>query len=336
MRTVDFEEVKTVWTDDIVIHKQPYTVYRIKVGGGRIYYTLDADNNPTFYISLTTLTKHTLPTDEQLIKWIAQTGYYESKRYMNERANYGSLMHMAIGHFLISKAWNFEQSEDFITTTIQEGAIDMIQPDKFTDDLNRDVAAFAQFCVEYKVKPLAIELVLVSEKGYATLIDLVCRMIIEEKGYFGEAYKSGVQKGNPKESKRKKEITALLNFKSGKKGFYEENEIQLEFEKKLFEENYPEIKIDKIFNWSPKDWNNSPTYNLKDQSNSLNKEKADALLAIAAIELMKKTPMERRLVGTLALGQIPQIEDKTIYDIVRERAAKNHIENVPMKNGIPV
>jgi hypothetical protein len=319
MNTKDFEEVKTVWTDISVITKPNYNVYRIKVGGGRIYYTLDALQNPTFYISLTTLTKHTLPTSEHLIKWIAETGYYESKRYMNERANYGTMMHIAIGQFLINKVWSFENTEDVILGNIKEGAIDEVEPDEYTDNLNRDIAAFAQFCVEHKVRPYAIELVLVSQTGFATLIDLVCRMTVEEKGYFGDVYKSGVQKGKPKESKRDKEITALINFKSGKKGFYEENEIQLELEKKLFEENYSAIRIDKIFNWSPKDWNNSPTYNLKDQSNSVNREKADALLAIAAIELMKKTPIQRKLTGTLVLGETPQIKDKTIYDIVKER-----------------
>ncbi len=314
------EQIEIIFIDEKLLPRPNYTVYRLKVGGGRVYYTVDESGEPTFAISLTTLTKHTLPTSPHLIKWIAQLGYEESQRYMMERADYGTLMHLAIGDYVINKGWNTLLATAFIQEKINKGIITRCTDVEFwAEDLNNDMAAFAQFVYEYKVQPMAIELVLVSKEGYGTLIDLVCKMTIEEKGYFGEVYKSGENKNKPKESKRLKEITALLNFKSGKKGFYEEHEIQLELEKKLFEENYPDVKIDAIFNWSPKEWQKTPTFNLKDQTDTLNIEKAEHLLAIAKIELMKKLPNERIFTEEIKYGEPPLITEKSVADIIREQ-----------------
>ena len=246
---METEEIENVFLDETQLKKVPYIVYRVKRGNGRLFYTIDDKGTPQFYISLTTLTRGTLPTSPQLIKWMCDMGYEESQAYMNERATYGSLMHLAFGQFLITKEWNFDKTKGFIVAQVAIGAVGACDADKYVNDLNDDVAAFAQFCLDCKVKPIAVELVLVSKKdSYGTMIDLVCKMTTTEKGFFGETYKSGEQKGNPKESKREKEITALLNFKSGRKGFYDEHEIQLEFERRLFEENYPDVKIDKIYN----------------------------------------------------------------------------------------
>lgn len=292
-----------------------------------MYYTLNDSNEPRFYISLTTLTSATLPTAPNLIKWIADTGYKESRDYMKERAEYGTLMHHGIGEFVIKKTWDFDKTGEFIEKCLTDGVIAYTKPE-WEDDLKNDIAAFAQFVYDYKVIPMAIEIVLVSEDGYGTLIDLVCKMTVQVDGLSDtEVYQSGKNKGKPKPVKVDKQITALINFKSGRHGFYDEHEIQLEFEKRLFQENYPDIKIDAIYNWSPKEWRKSPTYNLKDQSDSLNAMKAEALLNIARIELMKRIPKMIISDGQVKYGNEPQAKEYTVYDIVKKR----HSETVLTK-----
>lgn len=296
----------------------PYQVYRVSVGSGRIYYRMIEDS-PRFYISLTTMTSATLPTSEFLIKWIADMGYDESRKYMNERADYGSVMHYAIGVFCKEKAFDIDKTEEFITFCKETGICKQVKPE-WTDELKRDIAAFAQFAHDYNLVPLAIEMVLVSEDGYGTLIDMVCNMTITEKGLdHDNPYKSGKRKGEPREIKVKRKIKALINFKSGKHGFYDTHEIQLEFEKRLFTENYPDIKIDAIYNWSPKDWSGKPSYNLKDQTGSLNSEKADALLALAKIELMKKMVFNTTIEGPIKFGSTPKIKSRSLTEYIKER-----------------
>ena len=317
---METQKIENFYLNESQLKKAPYQVYRVKRGNGRLYYTLE-EGQPNFYISLTTLTRNTLPTSPYLIKWMCDMGYNESQAFMNERANYGSLMHLAFGYFLTTKQWNFDKTKEFIVNQVAIGAVEQCDADKYVNDLNDDVAAFAQFCADCKVNPIAIELVLVSKKDfYGTMIDLVCKMTVTEKGQFGEVYKTGENKGKPKESKVDREITALLNFKSGRKNFYDEHEIQLEFERRLFEENYPDVTIDKIYNWSPKEWTKTPTYNLKDQSESLEKEKADALLIIAKIELIKRIGgSERVYPENVKYGEVPIITEKSLVEQVMER-----------------
>lgn len=328
MENSEIERIDNFFLDETQLKKQPYIVYRFSIDGGRVYFTITPDEEVKKYISLTTLTKNTLPTPEALIKWIASLGYDAAKAYMNERANYGTIMHLAFGEFLTKKEWNFDLTHTWLNLQIAKGAAKSCDIEKTAYELNRDMACFAQFCVDYKVKPIAIELVLVSEKdGYATLIDLVAKITIEEDGLdYNNPYKSGVRKGEPREVKVRKEIISLVNFKSGKKGFYEEHSIQLELEKRLFQENYPEVQIDKVYNFAPKDFRGAaPTYSFKDQSDSLDKEKADALITIAKIELMKRTPKETVIAGKVKLGETPKIEEVDFEEYLRNRAKETLI-----------
>lgn len=282
-----------------------------------MYYTM-LDNTPRFYISLTTLTKGTLPTSDILIKWIADMGYDNAKRYMKERAEYGTLMHYAYGEFIMNKKFDFDTVDQFIKGAISMGVVDgSYYKEEWEDELVKDVASFAQFCYDKKVKPLAIELVMVSKDGYGTMVDLVCEMHEEIDGLdYDKPYKTGPRKGKPREIKIKRDITALINFKSSKKGFHDEHEIQLEFEKRLFEENYPDIKIDAIYNFAPADWRGKPTYKLKDQSDSLDAKKADYLLGLARIELMKRIPNKTSLEAEVKYGESPVVVEQSVYDYI--------------------
>jgi hypothetical protein len=183
------------------------------------------------------------------------------------------------------------------------------------------VLAFAQFVIDCKVKPLAIEICLYHPTdGYAGAIDLVCELEIEEKGFFGEKYLSGANKGTPKETKRVRRVFAIVDIKSGRKGFYESHEIQLHAYLDMWDNHFPDVRVEKVFNWSPKEWRNAPSFNLKDQTDSSNTRKLKHLVELAKIEDNK-----RRNSITVTSGEIDVLEglernisEKTFEQLVSE------------------
>jgi hypothetical protein len=191
----------------------------------------------------------------------------------------------------------------------------------WANDIKRDVLAFAQFVLDYNVKPLAIEIILAHPTdGYAGAIDLACQMDFTEKGYFGEVYKSGEQKGQPKESKRVTTINAIIDFKSGRKGFYESHEIQLEAYRQMWNLEFPQMRVDRIFNWSPKDWRSKPTYNFTDQTDSRSLAKLPYLVSLNKIEVSKQNLNFVKISGILDL-------DKGIEDNFIEIDIYEHLKN---------
>lgn len=318
---MEIEKIEPIFQVPELI-KQNYTVYRVSTSNGRLYYRFEK-KRPKFFISLTTMIKATMPTSEFLIKWMCGLGYDEAKKYAKERADYGTAMHIEIGNFIKYKTIDFKRIEENYPN--------------YHQDLKSDLLAFAKFIKDYKVTPLAVEIVLTSKKGYATCIDFVCKMTIEEKADSGEVYKSGPRKGEKKEGdiKVEREITGLINFKSGRKGFHEDNEIQLQFEKMLFEENYP-IKVDRIYNWSPKEWTTEPNYNLKDQTESVNLKKIPHVLGMAKIELMKRIPNKRLYPDGIVYGEEPKMKYVTLERFVIDKHNKEIAAEVNMLESLPV
>lgn len=278
------EEMQALFFNQDALVEAPEKIYRINTKGARYYYKFNEDQEPEFFVSVTTLIKQTTPTSEYLIKWIAEMGYEEAKQYAAERASYGTFMHKEIAWLLINRSYDLDDLKPRLKQYIEEEqlASDSIY---WEDDLKQDLLAFAQFMIDHNVKPIAIEIVLSHPSdGYAGAVDLVCIMDDEEKGFFGEIYKSGPRKDEPKETKRIKNIVAMIDFKSGRKGFFEDAEIQLGAYKEMWQIHFPSKPIEKIFNWSPKNWRSKPSFNLKDQTGSKNLQKLPHLIELAKIE----------------------------------------------------
>lgn len=290
---MNFEFVNTDWFDADALRLPPYKVGRVSYGDyGRSYVKILEDGSLEqpfrLYTSLTTAINKCAPMEKPLLEWYCKLGMAEAERQLKISQHYGTLMHLLIGKWLIENNIDFgtiqEQIDEYISTK------NFWQPECATwaRKLKFDLASFCYFTQERNIQPLGIEYVLVSEKGFGTLIDLVCKMDISETGFFGETYKSGDNKGQPKETKRRKRITAIINFKSGRHAFYRTSGIQVECERQLFEENFPDIKIDAAFNWSPKEWDLNPGYNLKDWSGEIEQAEIDAVLSLAEIRFGTK------------------------------------------------
>ena len=74
-------QMEAEYVNPTYLKEQPQTVYRMDKAGGRYYYTLSEEGDPTFFISVTTFIKQSMPTPQSLISWMAQMGEKEAKAY---------------------------------------------------------------------------------------------------------------------------------------------------------------------------------------------------------------------------------------------------------------
>lgn len=286
------EEMTAMFFDEKTLIEPPYKVWQLNSKGHRYYYRYDDAGNPEFFPSVTTILSQTLPKAPHLINWIANKGIEEAERYKGERAAYGTFMHAALEELLINRAYDLDGLKGKLKEYIEVYRL----PDDFiyyADDLKKDVLAFAQFVLDYDVRPLAVEIALVHPYyKYAGMIDCPCTMLAKIGG--------------------DERINAIVDFKSGRKGFYEESEIQLGMYRDMWNVNFEQFPVTRIFNFSPKDWRKRPSYNLKEQTDSPNIRKIPYLLEIAAIEDEKKDNTFTAVNGMVVLDDNPDLSQNVI------------------------
>lgn len=290
------EKMSPMFFDINTLIKQPEVLYRLDSSGHRYYYRFEKEE-PVFYTSVTTMIKNTLPTSPHLIKWLIDKGGENGKDEAMERAAYGTFLHMQCAELLISGTYDLDKLSGLLTIFLEKEGMpaDRI---KWTEELKKDILAFAQFIIDRKVKPLAIELCLWHpDHGFAGAIDLVAELDFD-----------------------KKRVRAIIDLKSGRKGFYESHEIQLGAYKDMFGAHYPSIPIHKLFNWSPKAWKKTPTYNLQDQTDSRNIKKLPHLIELSKIESDKREDTITIISGKIDVtkGLDKNISEKTFIQLVKE------------------
>ena len=261
------EEIRAVYFNADALKEPAYRLFQLNSDGHRYYYRFNDAGEPEFYPSVTTLLKQVMPTPPALLDWMIANGKDGSTEKRDLAAAYGTFMHGEFEKLIINRRYDFDSVPAALLAYMERENL----PEKvFTEWLpkvRKDVLAFAQFIKDWNVKPLAVEIGLYHPKyHYAGCLDLPCVMTDPKTG---------------------KSFTALVDFKSGRKGFYEEHELQLHLYREMWNVNFDK-PIERVFNFSPKDWRTKPTYNLKDQTDSVNAKKLPYLLALAAIEDEKR------------------------------------------------
>ena len=249
--------------------KTPQILYRTNVGDKRYYYTIKETGEVVKFASVTTVLDSTMPTSEYLIKWIAEYGIKRAEDIKNQKAEYGNLLHICFSQFMIKGTFDLASIPSRIETYRLANNIDF-NTDHWEWELEKDLRAWEVFCAVHDVKPIAISLMLSSEKlGIAGELDIVLEMRV------GTGVNGGILKNDivvDKNGEIKKDLTrriiVILDWKSGRHGFYLIHEAQLHLYKLLWNETFPHLQIDGLYNWSPKNWETEPAYNLKEQSES--------------------------------------------------------------------
>lgn len=263
------EEIKALFFNADALKEPAYRVYQLNSDGHRYYYRFNEKGEPEFYPSVTTLLKQVMPTPPQLLDWMIQNGKEGATEKRDLAASYGTFMHGQFETLIINRRYDFDDVPNVLLEYMEQNNL----PDKVFSEwavkIRKDVLAFAQFVRDYNIKPLAIEIGLVHpEYHYAGCIDMPCVMTDPKSG---------------------ETFPAIVDFKSGRKGFFEEHELQLHLYRDMWNVNYPDAPITRLFNFAPKDWRGSkPTYKLQEQTDSVNAKKLPHLLQLAAIEDEKR------------------------------------------------
>jgi hypothetical protein len=303
-------------------------IRRFSQGFNRFYYTVDKDGKVELYSSATTLIKDGYAEDTVALEIWRNRLKAEGKNpesELNYLATRGTLMHMLIADYIQGIEINmnnfYEHFRVHHPETVGFEYTEVLNKD--SDWLRKAVLAFGQFVIEYNVKPLALELIMKSDiYKVASPVDMLCQMEIEESGPWGEPLKSGPNKGEPKVIKRKKTIIAIVDFKSSQNGFYDKHYLQLQLYKRIVKENYPDLEVEGLYNWSPKDWRgNTPTYNLKEQSDGKLNDLCETVFEQGRIKHKWKTPTVTIFKDFVSMGTYdtePFIEVLTLKDYLEK------------------
>lgn len=299
------EEMAATFFDYNALKEPPYRLFQLNGDGQRYYYRYDEDGNPQFYPSVTTLLKQVMPTSPYLIEWMVKNGESATEK-RDLAAAYGTFMHAEFEILIINRLYNFNEVPERLLKYIEQNNL----PERFFAEnikkIQKDICSFAQFVSDYEVVPLAVEIALVHPTyNYAGMLDLPCMMTDKKTG---------------------ERFSAIVDFKSGRKGFYEDHELQLHLYKMMWNENFPEKPIERVFNFAPKDWRGTkPTYTLKEQTDSSNAVKIPYLLSLASIENDNKENNITVISGVIDLDNLilsDNIKSLSLDELIKSKTQK--------------
>lgn len=291
--------------------------------GGRRYYQNEAGET---CLSVTSFTSAVLPESRFLTDWrmqkAAEFGSADAaNEFVRATADYGTALHIAVADFVRNGGMDWQEFEIWADEHLSAaGFHDDKTRRAAVRELIKDFASMAQFLHDYRCTVLAVELPVLSPAlGLATQIDLVVEM--DAKDYD----KTPVEK--------RQRHKAIINLKSGKKGFFEAHQYQLLAERALFNATYGVLsgQIEEIYNLAPSDWRTEPSYKLARQTEAVVKGgQADLFpmyLDLARRRGILSAPSTPRPVfrGKTALGESPAaaLSFPSIRELVAEAAAQD-------------
>lgn len=239
--------------------KPPFKLFRRDGdnGGNRFYYRYGR-SSVFSYISLTSLINEVLPKGPGFYRWVAMKGA-EAERIREERAVFGSAIHeQSFFPLKHGKGYDF----DWLSQKDGRGISNFqkLFPKEYWDicggwkyGFTKSLMAFFQFVQEKVTEVIAVEIPLCSNKyGYAGTLDFVGKVMFNGK-----------------------ERLCIMDMKSNfftlmsgdtKKTFFDTHELQLELQKQLWLENFGGDEDIMLFNWSPNNYREKPTYTFENQT----------------------------------------------------------------------
>lgn len=321
------EQMKALYFNATTLKDVAYRLYQLNSRGERYYYTFGTDGEPIFFPSVTTVLHKVAPENRVLTEWKLRLGKEAADNYTNERAAYGTFVHGLIEQLVISRRFNLEEIKEKLEKYVEREKLPYGFVESHIEEAKADMVAFAKWMRDYDVRPIAVEVALYSPTmGVAGMIDLVADVreypISKEEEMVAKASDEG--KAREKYGKR---IYAIIDFKSGKKGFYDSYAQQLEIYRRMWNETFPELPISRMFNIAPKEWMGTakkvPSYNYEEQTDNPAIDKVDPLLALFACE----EEQDRKIVnisGTIDLNEKEEnnVQIYNLADLVKENRKK--------------
>jgi hypothetical protein len=274
---------------------QPRPLYRHTTSEARHYFAVDLDAGLVQWFKSVTTAIKAVWNQPHLQKWIMEVGTEEAERIRDEAAAYGTFMHAVCGEYL--QTGELDLSDAALEMKLFEWAEKQKMPTVprfWRHKIKQDAAAFAQWVYDYDVRPLAIEILLsCPDMQMAGAIDLVVEM--NDKRY------------TKTDLSKRKRIVCMVDMKSTRKGAQDTHRIQMELYLRLWRSNFPDVQIDELAVWSPKNWEGrEPSYSFSKVLDRIPPEMVELVVQVAKIMVPNPSP---RLVFTkpLRVGEIPAL-----------------------------
>jgi hypothetical protein len=201
--------------------------------------------------SVTTIISRYEKTSPFLIKWYADNGE-QAYEMMQERAHYGTFMHMTWGDLIRGKSVGLSEYEleariqDYLA---QRGLVPWkIDIPRWKRDAKQDVLGFIQWAQDVRLRPMALEYCFVNDR-FSGAIDLVAEITIN--------------------GKKKFRGPAIIDFKTGRSGFWNSYAVQLFGYRDGWniEQN---IQVTRVYNYGARDFKlplgATPPYRFEEQT----------------------------------------------------------------------
>ena len=277
-------------------------VFRVDIGAGRHYRN---EGGQTFK-SITTFLSQTMPPNKFLQSWreqkIEELGTVDAAyEFVQATADYGTGLHIAVAEYCRHGFVNWTEFEGFAYDYFIGMGLKESTLNSAVRELIADFASMLAFIHQYEVTVLAVEIPVFSSDGFATLVDLVVEMNVlnyTEKTPF----------------EKRQRTQAIINLKSGKKGFFDSHIFQLIGERRAFNETYSKtcgFVIEEVYNLAPKDWRKEPDFKLARQTKAIDErgldEEFDLYIQIGKKKGILGAPSKNFAVfsGTTKFGENP-------------------------------
>lgn len=263
------EEVKAEYYDENYIRVPDYKFHRLQIGGVRHYLKVNPDESTSLSAGITSILSREMPTSLFLMQWYAMNGEEYCKWFLEMSGHYGTWFHIIAARMLrgeevvLDNEWisaDIQQYCDSKFVAHSELAKWMSQNNR---DPRKDIYGFLEWSREYKPEPIALEFPISNEtEGYSCTIDFVGYITYPEGGRF----------------------LVCIDWKTGKE-LYTNHELQLHAQRKAWDRQYPELKIEHIYNWSTHNYQlpikkSVKPYKFVKQTDSENLWKLDHYLAL--------------------------------------------------------
>lgn len=227
---LDVDFIKEVMPDIVNIAgiASPYRLFRYDKADDRYYFRYE-NGKPIGYLSMTSFLHKVLPTSPFLIQWMMKHGEEGAAYLRDMKAEYGTLLHVISTEIELAKKgdWNDIKSRAF-NAAIESGY--KSEAIEWENEMANDILSYLIFRQEREVETIAAEFPICSDEyGLAGCIDRVIRLKFDGKM-----------------------VNAILDLKSGRKGFWSSHKAQLHGYMKMWNDQFGGVfPVTHCFNLAP-------------------------------------------------------------------------------------
>lgn len=206
----------------------PFKLFRYDRAEDRYYFRFLSEGSKG-YLSVTSFIKKILPTSPFLINWLQAHGEEGAKYISNMRAEYGTQTHILTTEMERTGRGDWDEIRKYgFEAAINAGY--KSEALEWEAEMVNDVFSYLVFRKEREVETIAAEFPICSdEHGLAGMIDRVVRL------KFG-----------------KTKVNAIIDYKSGRKGFWDSHKIQLHCYMQMWNEWFGDLfPVTHCFNLAP-------------------------------------------------------------------------------------